>query len=121
MSLQALEEQILLEGPQTVAALMLESIVGAGGVLVPPVGYVEGVRALCDKYEILLICDEVMSGFGRTGELFAFQHYPGVVPDIFTSAKGLTGSWQPLSVVGVRQKIKDFFWNQPTGWGSTFQ
>jgi len=68
-----------------------------------------------------MISDEVMTGFGRTGEMFAFQHYDGVIPDIFTSAKGLTGSWQSLSVVGVRQKIKDFFWTNPTGWGSTFQ
>jgi len=100
---------------------MLESIPGSAGVLIPAVGYMEGVRALCNKYDILMIADEVMTGFGRTGELFAFQHYDGVIPDIFTSAKGLTGSWQPLSVVGVRQKIKDYFWDKPIGWGSTFQ
>merc|ERR1719235_1645352 len=109
MSLQALEEQILLEGPQTIAAVMLESIVGAGGVLVPPVGYVEGVRAICDKYGILLVLDEVMAGFGRTGEMWAFQHFDNVIPDIVTSAKGLTGAYLPLSMVGVREKIRQHF------------
>eukprot|EP00439_Symbiodinium_sp_Y106_P035523 s1147_g4.t1 len=97
-----------------------ESIVGAGGVLVPPEGYMEGLRALCDKYDILLICDEVMVGFGRTGHFFGFQHFEGVVPDIVTSAKGLTASFMPLSMVGVRQKIKDYFMTHPIGWGSTF-
>lgn len=121
MALACLEEQIMAEGPATIAAIMLESIPGSAGVLVPAVGYMEGVRALCDKYDILMICDEVMTGFGRTGEMFAFQHFEGVIPDIFTSAKGLTGSWQPLSVVGVRQKLKDFFGKNPIGWGSTFQ
>jgi len=121
MALACLEEQIVAEGPATIAAIMLESIPGSAGVLIPAVGYMEGVRALCDQYGILMISDEVMTGFGRTGELFAFQHFEGVIPDIFTSAKGLTGSWQPLSVVGVRQHIKDFFWRSPVGWGSTFQ
>lgn len=120
-ALGCLEEQILGEGPHTIAAIMLESIPGSAGVLLPAVGYMEGVRALCNKYDILMIADEVMTGFGRTGELFAFQHFEGVVPDIFTSAKGLTGSWQPLSLVGCRQPIRDFFWNNPIGWGSTFQ
>merc|ERR1712176_329267 len=120
-ALASLEEQIIQEDPNTIAAIMLESIPGSAGVLVPAMGYMEGVRALCNKYDILMIADEVMTGFGRTGELFAFQHFDGVIPDIFTSAKGLTGSWQPLSVVGVRQHIKDFFWRNPVGWGSTFQ
>merc|ERR1719469_544964 len=120
-ALGSLEEQIIAEGPQTIAAIMLESVPGSAGVLIPAQGYMEGVRALCNKYEILMIADEVMTGFGRTGQLFAFQHYEGVIPDIFTSAKGLTGSWQPLSMVGCRQPIKDYFWNNPIGWGSTFQ
>lgn len=120
-ALACLEEQIVNEGPSTIAAIMLESIPGSAGVLIPAVGYMEGVRSLCNKYDILMIADEVMVGFGRTGELFGFQHFEGVIPDIFTSAKGLTGSWQPLSVVGMRQPIKDFFFNAPTGWGSTFQ
>lgn len=119
-ALACLEEQILAEGPDSIAAILLESIVGAGGVLVPPDGYIQGVRALCDHYNILMICDEVMVGFGRTGKFFGFQHFEGVVPDIITSAKGLTGSYLPLSMVGVRQKIKDYFWKNPIGWGATY-
>jgi len=119
-TLACLEDQINAEGPESIAAIMLESIVGAGGVLVPPEGYMEGVRALCDKYDILMICDEVMVGFGRTGHFFGFQHFEGVIPDIVTSAKGLTGSYVPMSMVGVRQKIKDHFWKNPVGWGATY-
>lgn len=115
-----LEEQIIGEGPNTIAAIMLESITGSAGVYLLPPGYYEGVRALCDKYDILLIADEVMVGFGRTGKMWAFQHYDNVLPDIVTSAKGLTGAWMPLSMVSVRQKIKDFFETTPLGWGSTF-
>jgi adenosylmethionine-8-amino-7-oxononanoate aminotransferase len=119
-SLQALEEQVIMEGPQTIAAVMLESFVGANGVLIPPVGYMEGVRAICDKYGIILILDEVMVGFGRTGELFGFQHFKGVLPDIITSAKGISGAYLPLSMVGCRQYLKDFFNEQPVGWGATY-
>jgi len=118
--LSMLEEQIRMEGPDTIAAIMLESIVGAGGVLVTPKGYMEGVRALCDKYNILLILDEVMVGFGRTGKTWGFQHFEGVIPDIITSAKGLSAAYMPIAVVGVRQKIKDFFMDTPMGWGATF-
>lgn len=120
MLLNMVEEQIRMEGPDTIAAIMLESIVGAGGVLVSPKGYMEGVRALCDKYNILLILDEVMVGFGRTGKFWGFQHFDGVIPDIMTSAKGLSGAYMPIAVVGVRQKIKDFFMDKPMGWGATF-
>merc|ERR550525_2214612 len=118
--LRMLEEQILSEGPQMIAAIMLETIVGANGVFLHPNGYMEGVRALCDKYNILLILDEVMCGFWRTGPLFAFQHFPGVVPDILTSAKGLTSSILPLGMIGVRQKIKDHFESNALGWGATY-
>lgn len=120
-ALAALEEQILMEGPNTIAAVMLESIVGAGGTLVAPPGYMEGVRALCDKYEILYIADEVMVGFGRTGKLWGFQHYDGLLPDIVTSAKGLSAAYMPLAVVGMRKPIKEFFENNPLGWGATYQ
>ena len=89
------EEVIQLEGPQTIAAFMLESVTGTNGVLVPPDGYMQGVRALCDKYGILMIADEVMSGFGRTGKWFAIEHW-GVVPDLITMAKGLTSAYVPL-------------------------
>jgi len=115
-----LDEQIRMEGSDTIAAMILEPIVGAGGVLVSPKGYMEGVRALCDKYDILLIFDEVMVGFGRTGKFWGFQHFDGVIPDILTSAKGLSAAYQPIAVVGVRQKIKDFFMDTPLGWGATF-
>uniref|UniRef100_A0A7S4S7D8 Uncharacterized protein n=1 Tax=Alexandrium monilatum TaxID=311494 RepID=A0A7S4S7D8_9DINO len=118
--LQMLEEQILSEGANTIAAIMLETIVGANGVFLPPSGYLEGVRALCDKYGILLILDEVMCGFWRTGPLFAFQHFRGVLPDILTSAKGLTSSFLPLGMIGMRQKIKDHFEEYPLGWGATY-
>jgi adenosylmethionine-8-amino-7-oxononanoate aminotransferase len=118
--LDMLDEQIRMEGPDTIAAIMMESIVGAGGVLVTPKGYMEGVRALCDKYNILLILDEVMVGFGRTGKFWGFQHFDGVIPDILTSAKGLSAAYMPIAVLGMRQKIKDHFMDRPLGWGATF-
>lgn len=118
--LAMLEEQIRMEGPDTIAAIMLEPIVGAGGVLLAPKGYMQGVRALCDKYNILLIFDEVMVGFGRTGKMWGYQHFDGVIPDIFTSAKGLSAAYLPIAVVGVRQKIRDFFMDTALGWGATF-
>lgn len=120
VALAALEEQIQGEGPETIACLMLESIVGAGGVLVHPAGYMQGVRALCDKYGILLVCDEVMVGFGRTGKLWGFQHYEGVIPDMVTSAKGLSASYMPLSMLGMRQFLQEHFAEVPLGWGSTY-
>lgn len=120
LALRMLEEQILTEGPETIATILLETVVGSSGVLLPPVGYLEGVRSLCDKYGILLILDEVMSGFFRTGPLFAFQHFPGVVPDILTSAKGLTSSFLPLGMIGIRQHIMDYFETNPIGWGATY-
>ena len=103
-----LEEVIQLEGPQTIAAFILEPVTGTNGILVPPDGYLQGVRALCDKHGILLIADEVMAGFGRTGEWFAVDHWD-VVPDIITMAKGLTSAYVPLGAVGMRRKIADHF------------
>ena len=107
-ALEELEEVMTLEGPQTIAAFILETVTGTNGVLPPPPGYLEGVRALCDKYGILLICDEVMSGFGRTGKWFAVDHY-GVVPDLLTMAKGLTSAYVPLGAVGLRRRLADHF------------
>lgn len=121
MALNMLEEQILAEGPDTVALIQLESVVGGGGTIVPPKGYMQGVRAICDKYNILLHCDEVMVGFGRTGKLFGFQHYDGVLPDIVTAAKGLTSGSLPLSMTVCRKHIMDSFEDKPLGWGSTYQ
>jgi taurine--2-oxoglutarate transaminase len=119
-ALAMLQEQILLEGPQTIAAIMMESIVGAGGAHKHPAHYVQGVRSLCDEHGIVFIADEVMVGFGRTGTMWGFQHYDGVLPDIVTSAKGLTAAYLPLAMVGVRQHIKEFFDTTPSGWGATY-
>src|SRR5215468_9682666 len=107
-SLAMLEEVIQLEGPQTIAGFILESVTGTNGVLVPPDGYMQGVRKICDTYGILMICDEVMAGFGRTGEWFAINHW-GVVPDILTMAKGLTSAYVQLGAVGMRRAIADQF------------
>ena len=107
-SLAVLEEVIQLEGPQTIAAFILESVTGTNGVLVPPDGYMQGVRELCTRHGILMICDEVMAGFGRTGEWFAINHW-NVVPDIITMAKGLTSAYVPLGAVGMRCSIADQF------------
>jgi len=107
-SLTMLEEVIQLEGPDTIAAFILETVTGTNGVLVPPDGYMQGVRELCTKYGILMICDEVMSGFGRTGEWFAVDHWK-VVPDLLTMAKGLTSAYVQLGAVGMRRGIADLF------------
>ena len=118
-SLAYLDEVIQLEGPQTIAAFILESVTGTNGILVPPDGYMQGVRALCDKHGILMICDEVMSGFGRTGAWFAIDHWD-VVPDIITMAKGLTSAYVQLGAVGIRQKIADHFNATPFPSGLTY-
>jgi taurine--2-oxoglutarate transaminase len=102
--LNHLEEIIQYEGPDTIAAVLLESVTGTNGVIIPPKGYLAGVRALCDKYGIVMICDEVMSGFGRTGKWFAVDHW-GVKPDIMTMAKGLTSGYAPLGAVAMREEI----------------
>jgi taurine--2-oxoglutarate transaminase len=118
-SLKYLEEVIQLEGPQTIAAFILETVTGANGILVPPAGYLPGVRALCDKYGILMIADEVMAGFGRTGKWFAVDHW-SVVPDLITMAKGLTSSYVPLAAVGMRRRIADVFNEKPFPGGLTY-
>jgi taurine---2-oxoglutarate transaminase len=107
-SLAMIEETIQLEGPNTIAAFILEPVTGTNGVLIPPDGYLEGLRKICDKYGILMIADEVMSGFGRTGEWFAVDHWK-VVPDLLCMAKGLTSSYLPLGAVGMRQHIRQHF------------
>ncbi len=107
-SLAMLEEVIQLEGPQTIAAFILETVTGTNGILVPPDGYMQGVRELCTRHGILMICDEVMAGFGRTGEWFAVDHWK-VVPDIITMAKGLTAAYVQLGAVGMRRALADKF------------
>jgi taurine--2-oxoglutarate transaminase len=118
-SLALLDEVIQLEGPQTIAAFILESVTGTNGILIPPDGYMQGVRDLCTRYGILMICDEVMSGFGRTGAWFAIDHSQ-VVPDIITMAKGLTSAYVPLGAVGMRRGIADSFATRPFPGGLTY-
>lgn len=114
-----IEEIIQMEGPHTIAAIMVEGITGSNGLLVPPNDYYPKLRALCDKYGILLITDEVMSGFGRTGKWLSTQHY-GIKPDIVTCAKGLTSGYMPLGAVIVSKPIADFFEDHMLWGGLTY-
>ena len=107
-SLAMIEEIVQLEGPQTIAAFFLETVSGTNGILVPPDGYLQGIRDICTKHGILMVCDEVMSGFGRTGEWFAVNHW-NIVPDIMTIAKGLTSAYVPMGAVGMRRPIAEHF------------
>ena len=118
-ALTILEEVIQLEGPHTIAAFILEPVTGTNGVLIPPDGYLQGVRELCTKHGILMICDEVMAGFGRTGEWFAVNHW-NVVPDILTMAKGLTSAYVQLGAVGMRQAVADQFKDKVFASGLTY-
>jgi taurine--2-oxoglutarate transaminase len=107
-ALEHLEQVIIFEGPSTIAAILIESVVGTAGVLVPPVGYLEGVRALCDKYGIKWIADEVMAGFGRTGKWFAYQH-SSAEPDLIVFAKGVNSGYVPLGGVIISDEIAATF------------
>jgi taurine--2-oxoglutarate transaminase len=107
-ALATLEETIQLEGPETIAAFILETVTGTNGILIPPDGYLQGVRELCSRHGIVMIADEVMCGFGRTGEWFAVNHWD-VVPDLMTAAKGLTSSYLPLGAVAIRPDIAAHF------------
>ena len=118
-SLQGLEDVIQYEGPHTIAAIFLETIVGTNGILIPPDGYLQGVRELCDRHGILMVADEVMAGFGRTGRWFAVDHW-GVVPDLMTMAKGLTSSYLPLGGVAMRQHIAEAFESKMYHGGLTY-
>lgn len=112
-------QTIEFEGPQTVAAILMESITGFNGMIIPPDGYWQALREYADKHGILLICDEILVGFGRTGKMFAIDHY-NVVPDIMTVGKGLTCGYVPLGAVIVRQHIADYFNEVPLGCGLTY-
>jgi taurine---2-oxoglutarate transaminase len=114
-NLQYLEEVITYEGPETIAAMFIETVTGTNGILPPPEGYLQGLKALLEKYGILLVCDEVMCGFGRTGKMFAFEH-GGIVPDILTLAKGLTSSYAPLGCMAVSDRIAAHF-QENVFWG----
>jgi len=118
-ALEHLEQTIIFEGPNTIAAILLESVPGTAGVLMPPKGYLEGVRALCDKYNILWIADEVMSGFGRTGKWFAYQH-SSVVPDLITFAKGVTSGYIQLGGVVISEPVSKTFDEKVFAGGLTY-
>ena len=103
-----IEEVMQYEGPQTIAAFIMETVTGTNGILIPPDGYLEGIRELCTRHGIVMICDEVMAGFGRTGRWFAVDHW-NVVPDLMTMAKGLTSSYLPLGAVAMSPRIAEHF------------
>ena len=114
-NLTYLEEVIQYEGPKNIAAMFIETVTGTNGILPPPKGYLKGLKTLLEKYGILLVCDEVMCGWGRTGKLFAFEH-GDIVPDICTMAKGLTSSYLPLGVMAVSDPIANHF-RENVFWG----
>jgi taurine---2-oxoglutarate transaminase len=107
-ALQHLRDLIMVEGPHTVAAIILETVVGTNGILVPPDGYLAGVRAICDEFGIVMIVDEVMSGFGRCGEWLAVDHW-AVTPDLITFAKGVNSGYVPLGGVIISERIAASF------------
>jgi taurine--2-oxoglutarate transaminase len=113
------EQVILFEGPENVAALILEGVTGTNGLIIPPDDYWPRMRQICDKYDILLIDDEVMSGFGRTGRWFAVDHW-GVAPDLMTMAKGITSGYVPLGAVVVSRAIADHFETRSLPMGLTY-
>ncbi len=117
--LNHLEEIIQYERPETIAAILIETVTGTNGIIIPPAGYIKGVREICDRYGIVMICDEVMSGFGRTGKWFAVDHW-GVMPDIMTMAKGITSAYAPLGAVAMKPEIASAFDQKVYEGGLTF-
>jgi len=118
-NLRYLEEVIMYEGPDKIAAMFIETVTGTNGILPPPKGYLKGLRELLTKYNILMVCDEVMCGWGRTGKLFGFEH-GDIVPDIVTMAKGLTSSYIPLGAMGVSDAIAEHFQDNVFWGGLTY-
>ncbi|WP_207843071.1 aspartate aminotransferase family protein [Williamsia soli] len=118
-ALEHLDRLIALEGPATIAAIILESVPGTAGIMVPPAGYLAGVREICDKYGIVYIADEVMAGFGRTGQWFAINHFD-VTPDLITFAKGVNSGYVPLGGVAISDAIAATFADRPYPGGSTY-
>ncbi|HEX9257928.1 MAG TPA: aminotransferase class III-fold pyridoxal phosphate-dependent enzyme, partial [Acidimicrobiales bacterium] len=118
-ALQHLRDVIMVEGPSTIAAIMLETVVGTNGILVPPDGYLAGVRQICDEHGIVWIADEVMAGFGRCGEWFAVDHW-GVTPDLICFAKGVNSGYVPLGGVVISRRIADTFRERPFPGGLTY-
>ncbi|WP_327728453.1 aspartate aminotransferase family protein [Streptomyces sp. NBC_00487] len=118
-ALEHLETTITFEGPSTIAAIILESVPGTAGIMVPPPGYLAGVRELCDKYGIVFVLDEVMAGFGRTGTWFAADLFD-VVPDLMTFAKGVNSGYVPLGGVAISPAIAETFARRPYPGGLTY-
>jgi taurine---2-oxoglutarate transaminase len=118
-ALEHLENVLMVEGPQTIAMIALESVVGTNGILVPPDGYLQGVRDLCNKHGIVMMCDEVMAGFGRCGEWFAVNKW-NVTPDLICFAKGVNSGYLPLGGVVISQKIADTFKDRAFPGGLTY-
>lgn len=118
-ALASIEEVIRYEGGQNIAAIIVEPVVGTNGVLIPPDGYMQGLRAICDKHGIFLIADEVMAGFGRTGKWFSIDNW-GVVPDLITMAKGITAAYVQLGAVGMRPHIAKTFQEKAFPGGLTY-
>lgn len=114
-----LREQVIYEGPDSVAAIVVETITGSNGVIIPPEGYLKGVRAICDEFGIMMICDEVMAGWGRTGKMFAFENF-GVKPDIVSFAKGVTCGYVQLGGVCVSKAISEYFDDHLLSCGLTY-
>ena len=117
--LQRFEEQLLYEGPQNVAAVFVETITGANGVIIPPAGYLEGLRRICDRHGLFLVCDEVMAGFGRSGKMFSYEHW-GIKPDIITFAKGVTSGYVPLGGLIISREIADYYRDKVFQFGLTY-
>lgn len=117
--LRKLEEQINYENPDSIAAIVMETVTGTNGIIIPPKGYLPGVRKICDKYGILMVCDEVMAGWCRTGEMFAFQNFD-VKPDIVTFAKGVTCGYVQLGGVCVSKEIAEYFDDHVLSCGLTY-
>lgn len=117
--LAKLREQIVYEGVDNVAAVVLETVTGSNGIIIPPKGYLPGVRKICDEFGIIMICDEVMAGWARTGKMFAFENFD-VVPDIVTFAKGVTCGYVQLGGVAVSKKIASYFDDHVLSCGLTY-
>ena len=114
-----LREQVVYENPSTIAAIVMETITGSNGVIIPPKGYLEGVRQICDEFGIMMVCDEVMAGWCRTGKMFAFEHF-NVKPDIVSFAKGITCGYVPLGGVAVSKDIAAYFDDHVLSCGLTY-
>ena len=117
--LAKLREQVVYENPSSIAAIVMETITGSNGVIIPPKGYLEGVRRICDEFGIMMICDEVMAGWCRTGKMFAFEHF-NVKPDIVSFAKGITCGYVQLGGVAVSKDIAAFFDDHVLSCGLTY-